>query len=188
VEIFNGKNLVMTLYPFASDFKNKRIRILWEGAERRGRGRETKWDGQATVIDNAFQRIQTINFWNPVHACSLTSDHHVSWTSMTTGGFSGFDAWLLHPTKGTLQLQTPLLNRTIDITDINLHGVTLEAGGVTRQVRLYRLPEKMSTRTINSEVDVILHSNGDNPLYARVTQEDGHVGWTSPIYVQTTTN
>lgn len=188
VEIFNGKNLVTTLHPFALESGSTRIRVLWEGAERRGRGRETKWDGQVTFIDNTCQRIQPINFWNPLHTCLLTNDHQIIWTSMTTGGFSGFDAWLLHPINGTLHIQTPHINGTIDIADLNLHDITLEAGGLSRQVRLYRLPEKMSVRAINSDVIVPLHSKGDNPLYVRVVQEDGHVGWTSPIYVQSIVN
>jgi hypothetical protein len=28
-----------------------------------------------------------------------------------------------------------------------------------------------------------LQPDGDNPLYVRITQEDGHLVWSSPIYL-----
>jgi hypothetical protein len=33
------------------------------------------------------------------------------------------------------------------------------------------------------EQPVRLRPGGDNPLYVRLTQEDGHQAWSSPIYV-----
>jgi hypothetical protein len=185
VEIFNGKTLVTTLHPFTLESESRRIRMIWEGAERRGRGRETTWDGQATIIDNSFLRIRPINFWNPLHTCKMTNDQHITWTSMTTGGFCGFDAWMFHPTNGTLVIQTPPLTASIDLSNITLHGITLDAGGLSRQVKCYRLPEQMLVQRLDTEIVVELDAEASNPLYARIIQEDGHVGWTSPIYVQT---
>ena len=31
--------------------------------------------------------------------------------------------------------------------------------------------------------EVALGDDGDNAVFVKVTQEDGHVAWTSPIYV-----
>jgi hypothetical protein len=185
VEIFNGKTLVTTIHPFDLDSDSCRIRVLWEGAERRGRGRETTWDGHASLTQNAFLRVRPINFWNPLHTCELINDHHITWTSMTTGGFCGFDAWLSHPSTGTLIIQTPPVTATFDLSDIDLKGIMINAGGLSRKLKCYRLPEYMTDHKLDTEITVNLESNADNPLYARLTQEDGHVGWTSPIYVQT---
>jgi hypothetical protein len=185
VEIFNGKTLVTTVHPFNLDSDSCRIRVLWEGAERRGRGRETTWDGHASLTQNAFLRVHPINFWNPLHTCQLINDHHITWTSMTTGGFCGFDAWLSHPSTGTLIIQTPPVTATFNLSDIDLKGTTINAGGLSRQLKCYRLPEHMTDHKLDAEITVDLEFNAENPLYARLTQEDGHVGWTSPVYVQT---
>ena len=66
-----------------------------------------------------------------------------------------------------------------------MKGTIINAGGLSRQLKCYRLPEHMTDHKLDTEITVNLESNADNPLYARLTQEDGHVGWTSPIYVQT---
>jgi hypothetical protein len=185
VEIFNGNTLATTFHPYTLESETRRIRVIWEGAEHRGRGRETVWDGQASLMENTFLRIRPINFWNPLHTCELKNPHHITWTSMTTGGFSGFDAWLSHPSTGTLVIQTPPTTTAIDLSDRDLHGTTIKAGGLSRQVKCYRLPEQMSVQKLNVEIPVRLKSKANNPLYVRLIQEDGHVGWTSPIYIQT---
>jgi hypothetical protein len=33
------------------------------------------------------------------------------------------------------------------------------------------------------ERTIPLRATGDNPLYVCVTQEDGHLAWSSPLYV-----
>ncbi len=185
VEIFNGKTLVTTYHPFTFEPESRRIRVIWEGAERRGRGRETIWDGQATLMENAFLRIHPINFWNPLHLCELKNVHHITWTSMTTGGFSGFDALLFHPSAGTLFIQTPMVTTAIDLSDVGIRGAVINAGGLSRQVKCYRLPERISVQKLDVEIPIILESKSNNPLYVRIIQEDGHIGWTSPIYVHT---
>ena len=185
VDILNGKTLVTTIRPFTQESESRRIRVIWQGAERRGRGRETTWDGQASLTENAFLRIRPINFWNPLHTCELKNDHLITWTSVTTGGFCGFDAWLSHPSAGTLVIQTPPVTASIEISDIDLYGTIITAGGLSRQVKCYRLPQQMSEQKLDVEITVELESKANNPLYARLIQEDGHVGWTSPIYVQT---
>jgi hypothetical protein len=185
VELFNGNTLVTTFHPYTLESESRRIRVVWEGAERRGRGRETVWDGQASLMENAFLHIRPINFWNPLHTCELKNPHHITWTSMTTGGFSGFDAWLSHPSTGTLVIQTPPITTAIDLTDMDLQGTIIKAGGLSRQVKCYRLPEQMSVQKLDVEIPVELESKANNPLYVRLIQEDGHVGWTSPIYIQT---
>ena len=41
------------------------MRVLWQGAEYRGRGRETIWQGKLTVTGNRIARFAAVNFLNP---------------------------------------------------------------------------------------------------------------------------
>ena len=60
----------------------------------------------------------------------------------------------------------------------------VEAGGLGRRLRAYRLPEVSKTRTMRVEHRLTgAKPAGDLPVYARVTQEDGHQAWSSPIYL-----
>jgi hypothetical protein len=45
------------------------------------------------------------------------------------------------------------------------------------------LPSKIENKKISLERNIKLNDNGDNPIFVRLTQEDGTLAWTSPIYV-----
>jgi hypothetical protein len=56
--------------PYAESDLGSRIRVLWEGSEYRGRGREIIWDGHAELDGNAFEKLEPINRYNLDNASS----------------------------------------------------------------------------------------------------------------------
>ena len=79
----------------------KRVRVLWQGAEYRGRGRQTIWDGGCVLTGNKFEKVTPINFWNLDKTLDQVAPGELKWGGLTTGGFAGFDAWLADPAAGT---------------------------------------------------------------------------------------
>ena len=57
------------------------------------------------------------------------------------------------------------------------------AGGIKRQIRIFRLPDENPHRAVPLERRIDLKDQGDNALYLCLTQEDGHLVWSSPIYI-----
>jgi hypothetical protein len=98
-------------------------------------------------------------------------------------GFGGFDCILAHRQSGTLHIDALLVQCTVPIADIGLEEQCFEAGGLARQVQVYRLPDMNPHRHLRLERPIALRSQGDNPLYVCMTQEDGHQAWSSPIYI-----
>src|SRR5438093_5888983 len=64
VEIRNRLELLETVRPFEAKELGRRIRLIWEGSEYRGRGRQSVWDGGAKLRGNTFERVSPINMWN----------------------------------------------------------------------------------------------------------------------------
>src|SRR5262249_29395668 len=52
VELRRGRDVLETFRPYEAPQTSRRFRVVWEGAELRGRGRQTTWDGRAVVTDN----------------------------------------------------------------------------------------------------------------------------------------
>src|ERR1700675_1288189 len=65
VEVHSGTRIVQSGRPFTASDLGRRVRILWQGAEYRGRGRETLWQGKLTVAGNRIARFAPVNFLNP---------------------------------------------------------------------------------------------------------------------------
>ncbi len=183
MEIRNGLETIETFRPFDAGSLGKRIRVVWEGSEYRGRGRETIWDGSVRLDGNAFECLRPINFYNLDKRFDQTAPGSLEWTALTTGGIGGFDAWLADARSGTIRIDTALVQCEIPISDIGLEDPVFDAGGIGRRIRIFRLPDDNAHRRVSIERRMALKEVGDNALYVCLTQEDGHRIWSSPIYI-----
>ena len=57
LEIRDGLEVLETWRPYDEAALGRRIRVIWEGSEYRGRGRQTVWDGGCILDGNSFERI-----------------------------------------------------------------------------------------------------------------------------------
>jgi len=183
IEIRNRLKTLETFRPFAEKSLGRRIRVIWEGSEYRGRGRQTVWDGGCALTGNSFERVAPINFWNLDKKIEQTAPGELTWAALTTGGFGGFDAWLADPAAGTLKIDTALVKTEIKVADIGINDLTFANGGIKRQIRVFRMPDGNPHRAAKFERQITLGADGDDALYVCITQEDGHLIWSSPIYI-----
>ena len=183
LDIFNGSELIETFKPFSEKDLGNRIRVIWEGAEYRGRFRQTIWDGEAEIYNNEILNSNPINFFNPDKSLSNTTNK-IKWEALTTGNFGGFDLILKNPYKGEIEIRTPLITKKVNIEDINYEDKVFDKSNILpRFLKIFRLPLKNEIKKINLERNIKLNDIGDNPIFIRLTQEDGTLAWTSPIYV-----
>ena len=186
VDILCGKNVVRTIRPSLPNDLGRRIRVMWSGAEYRGRGREVNWHGKATLSGNAIEKVAPVNFLNPEKPLRYSKETGtISWQSVTTGNMAGFDLWLERPRAGVLAIETNIVSVQCDLSTLDQEEIVAEAGGLGRRLRIYRLPESSGSASVHVSHDVIDtdKADGDVPVYIRVTQEDGHQAWSSPIYL-----
>jgi hypothetical protein len=183
VDIRNGLETLEVFRPYCEAELGRRIRVIWEGSEYRGRGRETSWDGYAELSDNRFDSVTPINRYNLDRKFEQTASGRIEWSAITTGGFGGFEAMLQDPRSGKLKINTELVKQEIDIADIGRDELVFENGGIERRIRVFRLPDHNPHNALRLERRIGLRDDRDNALYVRVTHEDGHYSWSSPIYL-----
>lgn len=183
VDIRNGLDTIEVYRPYKEEELGSRIRVIWEGSEYRGRGRETIWDGVAVIQNNRFTHVSPINRYNVDKRFELIDEQRLEWAALTTGGFGGFDAYLDHASNGVLSIETKLVKQKIDVKDIGREEMVFENGGIDRRIRVFRLPDQNKVERIQIEREIHLNHDRDNALYVRITQEDGHYIWSSPIYL-----
>ena len=183
VDIFNGIDSVETIRPYGEEDLGSRIRVHWEGADYRGRFREVIWDGHAEVSGNTVTGSTPLNFLNRDKILER-SGNTLSWKALTTGNFGGFDVILQESRAGKLRLVTPLVRFERSVAEIGLEDTVFdESGELPRFVKVFRLPDENTHCSLGFRRKIALKASGDNPIYVRLTQEDGTRAWTSPIYV-----
>lgn len=183
IEIRNGLQTLEVFRPYKVAELGRRIRVVWEGSEYRGRGRETNWDGGASLSGNSFASASPINRYNLDKRFDLLEPHRLEWDSITTGGHAGFEAMLTDSNAGVLSIETNLVKVDIPVADISYDELVFEAGGLGRKIRVFRLPDENMHTQVRVERQVTLVDDRDNALYVRIIQEDGHVIWSSPTYI-----
>lgn len=184
VDIFNGLDHVETIRPYTQDELGNRIRVVWEGAEYRGRFRQVIWDGTAHLSDNKVVDARPINFFNRDKTLDRVGDSGLEWRALTTGNIGGFDMWVEDAFGGTLKLETPLIKCGVPLEEIGYDDEICDNSDVLpRFLKLFRMPSENPHRAMKFSRKIDLKGSGDNPIFIRLTQEDGTIAWTSPIYV-----
>ncbi|MDE0718474.1 MAG: DUF3604 domain-containing protein, partial [Rhodospirillaceae bacterium] len=182
IEVRNGKEVVRTLRPYTERDLGNRLRVLWSGAEYRGRGRDSAWSGEARFSHAKIDRLAKINVWNHERRLETEGDGRVVFEAITTGNYGGFDVWLDGDT-GAVEIETNRGTLSAALSGIGLEDSVLEAGGLERRVKAFRLPEALSVREMEETVTIPLSDGGDNPLWISVYTEDGFQAWSSPVFV-----
>jgi len=184
VDVLHGTRVAQAFRPYRASDLGRRVRVLWQGAEYRGRGRETLWEGKLTIADNRIARFAPVNFLNPERVVRETAaGTALAWNSVTTGNLAGIDLWLDQAQQGTLSIETNIVSGAVELAALTDDVIALDGGGLGRQLSIYRLPETEFSRHVELDHVVRFAGGPDLPVYLRVTQADGHQAWSSPIYL-----
>jgi hypothetical protein len=183
VEVRNGAEVMNTLRPYEEDDLGNRVKIVWSGAAVRGRDRMVSWDGGLRVRENAILDATPINFWNAHQPLRRVGKNGLKWKSSTTGGVSGVILTLENPTAGSLEIETPLRRVECEIDSVSIEPGVWKLGGLDMKMEVYRLPDQQYSNEFSLTLPLTQLRVGDNAIYLRMTQEDGHMAWTSPVYL-----
>ena len=183
IDVLNGMTRVTTIRNPGSGGTNQRLRLLWRGAMTKGRGAKARWQGRARFEDCAVRETREVNAWNPDRGLRVEADGALSWESVTAGNFGALDFWLDEGPQARLALDTNFVSDVIDLAAVGTDDYVIAAGGLDLELRLFRLPGQLDPKPLEAQIQVPLSDQGDNPLWIRVTTEDGFQAWTSPVYL-----
>ena len=182
IELRNGAEVIETIRTHDASSLGRRVRVVWSGAEYRGRGRNTLWQGVIDVSGASIQSMSPINRWNPERLLEQRGSAQVAFESVTTGNFAGVDL-LLDADAAELTIRTNLGEMSVKVGDLGVEPIRLDCGGLERRLTVTRLPDTPLAPSLSFERSVEIERGRDNPIWVCVTTEDGHQAWSSPIYV-----
>ena len=183
LDIFDGTELIETVRTYGANDLDGRVRLIYTGAEYRGRARTTVWDGSLKLSGNALSDARMFNNWNLDRGIRSRTEDGITWKAVTTGNFGGIDLWLTNGAAGTIGFETPHCRGEREISALGIEPHVFSAGGLDRAVMLMRLPPKMSETRMRLTRRIAVPKGRDTRLFVRVTQEDGHRAWSSPMYL-----
>jgi hypothetical protein len=185
VELRRGSEIVAVLRPGeAAPTRGGRLRLQWEGALYRGRGRQVSWNGEARLTGAGLRSVEPFGLWSPHHGAEIVAPGRVAWRAVTTGNRGGVDLFLVDETPdATIEIATGPVTTRCRLDRIGADEVVIDAGGLGRRLRLFRLPPDPGPCEAMLEAAVECLPQGDTAVLAAVALENGHRAWSSPIYL-----
>ena len=177
IDLFRNLELIHT-WTEKIERSTNQIRISWGGARIRGRGRNVEWDGFLEVRGSGILAAEPYAMDSPAEAVSLEGNR-VTWRSCTAGDDDGLILTLADPAKAVIHFESPLLETDVKMADLPR---MVELGGVGLRVTFEALPlsrrDEMAVEFVDDE-----RLDGRAAYWVRITQSDGNLAWSSPIYV-----
>ena len=181
VELLRGLTVIDS-YASRQPVREHVVQIIWHGVRSKDRRKKTCWDGSLTVQNGRITGWKTIAFNNPQDTAQQWSNQLISWQSNTSGNYVGIEVTLDPDSKCTLTLDSEPVSFAVTLDDLKEKDQLVPAGGVNQQVKIALARETSSQHVQLSATDVSIQP-GVNPYWIRVTQQDGHQAWSSPMYI-----
>ena len=192
LELLRGREVIETVRPpaFEQAGDSRRLRVQWGGARIRGRGRRAVWDPTVELREASIEGVTTFAFDSPADGIEAWTPGSVRVRSRTTGDFDGIDLWVDQSVRGQLAFRSEFGSLLVDLADLTAQGKRASFGGLDLHVEVHRYPRSVKARTLELTTTVDLRGATsprpgppEVPLFVRATQVDGHIAWSSPIYV-----
>ena len=183
VEVRNGLKTVVTLRPYGERDLGNRVKVVWSGAKVRGRDRLVRWDGGLYVRGASIVDAVPINFWNANRPLERIGTDRLEWQSVTTGGLGGVILTLDDLEGASLEIETLQRSVACALDELGLEPMEWDCGGLRKKIAVVRLPDDQRAHEFSFSLPLDTLCTGDNPIYIRLAQEDGHMAWTSPVYL-----
>lgn len=187
IELFDAEQCIdVWHHPVSTPASDDRLRVLAEGALYRGRGRNLNWDINVKATDTTIVSAKPINVFNRDRIPELATDgSSADLETVTTGNRSGMDLTLSDALGGKLRLRTDLGPIEVDLATFGTQAIAeLTGEGLGRRISLQRLPKTLRETRAKGSFTVPLTAASERKLYLRVTQDNGHTAWTSPLYLE----
>jgi hypothetical protein len=98
----------------------------------------------------------------------------------------GVDLWLDQASQGEVVFDSKVGHFAVDLSRLDDQGgrVTFDAGGLGMEVRVERYPEDLTEYRLELACQVEPEAEALSPYWVKGVQSDGHMVWSSPVYVQ----
>ncbi|MFW6058594.1 MAG: DUF3604 domain-containing protein, partial [Phycisphaeraceae bacterium] len=172
LELYQGRQCIKRIQPaaFERGDRSRRIRVMWQGARIRGRGRRVDWDGAIRTEAVRITHAETVAFDCPAHGITEQDAHTVRFTSQTTGDCDGIDLWLEEAASGRIHFTSKVGELTVDLAELTAAPRVQAFGGLDMQVSIRRYPEQPDEHELRLKETVTPAPNATTPYFVKAIQ------------------
>lgn len=183
LEIRRGTETVYR-HAWPEDAESPWIRLEWSGVRVRSRTKNTDWDGRIVATGGTVEDFRPYAFDQPGQGVTRVSDSELAVVSATSGDVDGVLLRVSDPATRITFESMPTTVRFV-VSDITPEPRVFPAGGVNQQVRVARFAPEARRHEVRAAWSGAMTGPGREAYWLRVVLADGHMAWSSPIFVDT---
>jgi hypothetical protein len=161
-----------------------RVRLAWRGARNRGRTRALNWTGSATVSNGRITNAVNYAIDSPLDGVSDWDAGQVWWNSHTCGDWDGVILDIDGDEQTTIAIDTPTLHTRLSLGDLRQRPIEQRGEYLEQQLIVRQLAAREGSRAVTIEWTDAEPAPGWNPYWIWVTQSDGELAWSTPVYAR----
>ena len=181
VEIKRGLEVVARYSDTLARSRN-RLRITWSGVRVRSRSKKVNWNDSLSIKNGNAGNLAGFAFNQPDEMAYQVSGQDIRWISQTSGDIDGIEFDLDWNGDTILAFSTKPACFSVRVRDLLNGDMTVDAGGVNQKVCLGFAALGNQDQVKMTFVDLDMKS-GVNPYWVKVIQRNGHMAWSSPMYI-----
>jgi len=170
-------------HPFADPVdEEKLIKIQWMGARVKSRPKIVNWNGGLSIDKGKIISYREYAFDYIHQGVRQVNEKELEWNSSTGGDPDGVVLELDVPREAVISFQSNPVSFQFKPAEITAIPYITEIGPVNQRVIVQAITKKTTPKNLafDTRVDLV---DGLNPVWVKVTQEDGSMAWSSPVYV-----
>ena len=188
VELRRGQETIHTesLLPEPGPTEPIRVRFAWRGARNRDRSRNLNWTGGVTVTGGSILSAMNHAVDSPLDGVYYQDAERALWKSHTCGDWDGVILDLDGDADTRLRFAAPTMSFDLTLGVLAAGSVRHTGPLLEQQVLVQRISSVEGLRNTAFTVADADCAPGMNPYWIWVTQADGELAWSSPIFVTRT--
>jgi hypothetical protein len=178
VDLFDGSDMIESIDLTDDD---DLLEFTWTGARGNNRHKVLQASGSISLSKGEIHSTSEFGFDHPDQGITRQTPNAIEWDSTISGNYLGVKVDLDAPDDATLSFTLPFLEEDFEISELTEKQV-IEIEEYLDVSLTVRPTGEAVEKDIDLEFDLNDQDPGEHAYYIRVTQEDGGMAWTSPIY------
>jgi hypothetical protein len=184
VEVYKGIDPIHRYFPVEIDeADDKLIKIEWMGARVKSRTKRVNWDGGLYLDKGRILTFKKYSFDYPDQDIRKVNNQRIEWDSTTGGDADGVLLKMDAPEDAILTFYTREFTFKFQPSEITQQPQIKELGDVNKKIIISAIPDVDLPKEVEFTYIDGRPLGETTPYWVKVTQSDGELAWSSPIYV-----
>lgn len=162
-----------------------RIFIEWSGVRVKSRAKKSLWNGTVRVVHGTITGVDEYQNQKRYKRTELLSGNLLKFNSTTSGDTDGFELAMIKTSETVITINTGQTEFSFNVSELLDGNILHDAGGVNLEIRVGHPPLNTQKSVDLQFIDTNLKP-GMNAYWVKAVQTDGHMLWTSPMYINYT--